>query len=134
MSEIWRVLTAEGQLICVAPNRMGLWARADGTPLGWGHPYSGKQLSRMLRDHQFTPTRMSRALFVPPVRTKTILGSANAWESIGSKFFPRASGVVLVEASKQIYAASRERKKQVVRRPVLVQFPESASRTGLKPN
>lgn len=132
MSEIWRVLTAEGKLICVAPNRLGLWARSDGTPLGWGHPYSGKQLSRMLRDHQFTPTRTSRALFVPPVKMKAILGSAMAWERVGARFFPRASGVVVLEASKQIYAVSQERKKKVVRRPVLVQIPKSASRTGLK--
>ena len=40
MGEIWRVLTGEGRILVVAPNRMGLWSRADSTPLGWGHPLS----------------------------------------------------------------------------------------------
>ena len=133
LSEVWRVLTGDGRLIVVAPNRMGLWSRADRTPFGWGHPYSSFQLSRALRDHRFTPLRSERALFVPPTRSRTILRSAAAWERIGHRIFPQVSGVVLLEASKQIYAASAETKQRRLRRPVLVQIPKAAGRTsGLK--
>jgi SAM-dependent methyltransferase len=129
LAEVWRVLTGDGRLIVVAPNRMGLWSRADRTPFGWGHPYSAFQLSRALRDHRFTPTRTERALFVPPTRSRTILRSANAWERIGHRVFPQISGVVLLEAGKQIYAASTESKPRRFRRPVLVQIPKAAGRT-----
>src|SRR3546814_18490430 len=39
LREIWRVLTGDGRVLVVVPNRRGLWARSDRTPLGWGHPY-----------------------------------------------------------------------------------------------
>ena len=48
--EIWRVLTGDGRLIVVVPNRRGIWARVDRTPLGSGHPFSQSQLSRLLRE------------------------------------------------------------------------------------
>jgi SAM-dependent methyltransferase len=60
LREIWRVLTGDGRLLVVVPNRRGIWARSDRTPLGWGHPYSAAQLSRVLRDNMFTPTRTER--------------------------------------------------------------------------
>ena len=62
------------------------------------------QLSRLLRDEQFTPVGTDTALFVPPARKRMILRSAAAWERIGKRWFPTFAGVVLVEATKQIYA------------------------------
>ena len=47
LREVWRVLTGEGRLLVVAPNRRGIWARLERTPLGWGQPYSTGQLSRL---------------------------------------------------------------------------------------
>jgi hypothetical protein len=62
------------------------------------------QLSRLLRDEQFTPVGTGTALFIPPARKRMILRSAAAWERIGKRWFPTFAGVVLVEATKQIYA------------------------------
>src|SRR3546814_11052484 len=84
LREIWRVLTGDGRVLVVVPNRRGLWARSDRTPLGWGHPYSAAQLSRVLRDNMFTPTRTQRALYVPPIGNYTFLRSAPAWERMRS--------------------------------------------------
>jgi SAM-dependent methyltransferase len=129
LNEVWRILTGEGRVLIVVPNRTGLWSRADGTPFGWGLPYSASQLSRVLRDHGFTPGRTARALFVPPTRFRTVMKSAAAWERIGQKIFPQVSGVVLLEAGKQVYAASLKRQGQKrPRRPVLVQVPKAAGR------
>jgi hypothetical protein len=88
----------------VVPNRRGIWARLERTPFGFGHPYSGGQLSRLLRDTMFTPVRTERALFVPPSRSRMVLATAQAWEQIGHRLFQAIAGVVLVEAGKQIYA------------------------------
>ncbi|MCH7795660.1 MAG: methyltransferase domain-containing protein [Proteobacteria bacterium] len=123
LREAWRVLTGEGRLLIVAPNRGGIWARLERTPLGWGQPYSAAQLSRLLRDNMFTPTRSRRALYIPPLRTRALLRSAPAWERIGSRWFPTFGGVVLVEAGKQLYASNLQAERKRFRRPIVVSFP-----------
>lgn len=104
LKEIWRVLAGGGRLLVVTPNRRGIWARLDLTPFGSGRPYTMSQLSRLLRDEQFTPVGTGTALFIPPARRRVILRSAPAWERLGRRWFPSFAGVVLVEATKQIYA------------------------------
>lgn len=104
LNEVWRVLKGEGRLLIVVPNRRGLWARLERTPFGFGHPYSQMQISRLLREHSFTPLRTTQALFAPPTRSRTLLRTAPAWERIGRRISPHFAGVHLVEASKQVYA------------------------------
>ena len=129
LREIWRVLTGDGRLLVVVPNRRGIWARSDRTPLGWGHPYSAAQLSRVLRDNMFTPTRTQRALYVPPIANYTFLRSAPAWERMGARFFPTFSGVVMIESGKQLYAGSlKPAKQRRFSRPVVVSLPQAAGR------
>ncbi len=128
LHEIWRVLNGEGRLLLVVPNRRGIWARFDRTPFGWGHPYSRAQLTRLLRDNLFTPNRTERALYIPPTRLRWLLRSAMAWERIGRRWFPTFSGVIVVEASKQLYAASQSRERPRRRRPVVVPMPQVVRR------
>ena len=106
LREVWRVLSESGRMLAVAPNRHGIWARLERTPFGHGHPFTPGQLSRLLRDCLFTPTVDAGALFMPPARSRMVLGAAPAWEKAGSRWFPRFAGVVLMEAGKQIYAAT----------------------------
>jgi len=127
LREIWRVLNGSGRLIVVVPNRRGIWARVDSTPFGHGHPYTARQLSRLLRDNLFTPMATRSALFTPPVYSRLYLTSAGAWERIGERWFERFSGVVMVEASKQLYAASSTR-AIARRRPIYIPMPQPAGR------
>jgi SAM-dependent methyltransferase len=106
LKEIWRVLAGGGRLLIVAPNRRGIWARLDRTPFGSGRPYTMSQLSHLLREELFTPVGTDTALFVPPSRDRVVLRSAPAWERLGKRWFPTFAGVVLIEATKQIYAKS----------------------------
>ncbi|MEQ9327517.1 MAG: methyltransferase domain-containing protein [Rhodospirillales bacterium] len=108
LRECWRVLTGNGRLLVVAPNRRGLWARFERTPFGQGTPYSRTQLSRLLRDMTFTPMQSRTALFVPPGRWRLLLRSAPLWERIGSQVMPSFAGVIMVEATKQVYAGNAE--------------------------
>jgi SAM-dependent methyltransferase len=125
LKEVWRVLTGSGRVLIVVPNRRGIWARLDRTPFGLGHPYTPAQLSRLLREEMFTPIQSATALFIPPVRTRMMLGSAAAWEKLGERWFTRFAGVAMIEASKQIYArptpkkARRPRVYVPVARPVV---------------
>src|SRR6266853_5081174 len=104
LKEIWRVLAGGGRLLIVVPNRRGIWARLDRTPFGSGRPYTMSQLSQLLRDEQFTPIGSDTALFIPPATSRVMLRSAAAWERIGKRWFPTFAGVLMVEATKQIYA------------------------------
>jgi len=122
LREVWRVMNSDARLLVVVPNRRGIWARTDRTPFGQGHPYSPSQLSRLLRDHMFTPISTAGALFMPPTRSAALLGAAPAWERVGSRWFPTFPGVILCEASKQIYAAPALRKRR--RRAVVLPFPQ----------
>lgn len=107
LREVWRVLADGGKLLIVAPNRRGIWARLDRTPFGNGRPYTPSQLHRLLRDTMFTPVATGTALFMPPFQSRFVLRSAPFWENLGQRWFPTFAGVVLVEASKQIYGGSR---------------------------
>jgi SAM-dependent methyltransferase len=120
LKEVWRVLAGGGRVLIVAPNRRGIWARLDRTPFGSGRPYTMSQLSQLLRDEQFTPVGADAALFIPPARSRMMLRSAAAWERIGKRWFPTFAGVLLVEATKQIYAkpaATRAPRRRLVYTP-----------------
>jgi len=103
LREFWRVLRPEGLLMLVLPNRTGLWARADHTPLGAGHPYSQAQITQKLERTMFSPQVSLPSLFVPPVGWRMMLHSAPAWERAGRRVWPALSGVLIIEARKELH-------------------------------
>jgi SAM-dependent methyltransferase len=116
LKEIWRVMAGGGRLMAIVPNRRGIWARIDSTPFGQGHPFTPGQLSRLLREADFTPERVGAALFVPPTGSRMMLRSASAIERIGERWFTTFAGVSIVEASKQLYAKPAIKRKEKPRR------------------
>lgn len=130
LREIWRVLAPGGTLLAVVPNRRGLWARFEGTPFGQGHPYTPPQLNRLLRDTMYLPSPARGALFLPPSRRRFMLRAAATWDKAGRRLWPTFSGVIMVEAGKQIYAATAERPRRRLRVPHLV--PTRASGAGAR--
>lgn len=141
LREAWRVLAPGGRLAVLVPNRRGLWARFEHTPFGQGRPYSRSQIVRLLRDTLFTPNSWGEVLWVPPFRGRFMIRSAAAWERAGTVIRAMPPGVLLVEATKQLYAAvpAKERSRARVRfvpalagKPVPTQSMETARRrTGL---
>ncbi len=103
LSEIWRVLTPGGRLIVVAPNRAGLWARLDTTPFGHGRPFSRGQLLDLMRETLFSPIFWSEALYAPPIERAVLTRLAPAIERISGKLSLPGAGVIVVEATKQLY-------------------------------
>ena len=106
LSESWRVLSGQGRLIVIVPNRAGIWARLDHTPFGHGTPFSQGQMRTALRRHMFVPESAERALFMPPSSSRLMLAAAPAVEKIGARFFNTFGGVNIVEAVKQVYAGT----------------------------
>ena len=120
MREMWRILSDGGRLTVVVPNRRSIWARADHTPFGHGHPYSMEQLNRLLRQSLFTPVQETRALFFPPSRRRFWLATVPAWERIGARWLSPLGGAAIVEATKQIYGGEMVGQKTARRRYVRV--------------
>ena len=106
LQEAWRILSGQGRLVMIVPNRSGIWARMDNTPFGHGTPYSSGQLRQLLKEYMFVPERVERALFFPPASSRLMLTTAGAWEKIGHSLFDAFGGVNIVEATKQLYAGT----------------------------
>ena len=119
LREAWRVLSPNGRLLAVIPNRRGLWARTDTTPFGYGRPYSRAQITSILRETWFTPDGWGEALYVPPIARGWFLRTAVAWERTGSTISAPFAGVHIVEATKQVYRAIPARREKRALVPAL---------------
>src|SRR5208337_5203680 len=126
LREIWRVLMPQGRVIIVVPNRRGAWARLESTPFGHGRPYSVGQIESLLRDVLFEPVGVTPCLFAPPFRARALRSAALVWERVGARLWPAFSGVLIVEAIKQVYAEVRV----VAKKPAFVPI---AALPGLSP-
>lgn len=82
LHESWRVLTAQGQILIVVPNRMGFWAQAESTPFGSGRPFTERQLRPLLKEAGFSLLKSDCALFLPPGWTRARLNFARWIEKI----------------------------------------------------
>jgi SAM-dependent methyltransferase len=103
---------------------------ASGGPTRWG------QLEAQLKRHDFVPERHCAALFSPPSDKRFWLKSADMLESLGSRLpGQRGGGVLIVEASKRVYAPLGPGLAERVKRPlkVLEGAPQPAGVTGRRP-
>lgn len=134
LEEIWRVLKSNGRLVVIAPNRLGMWARAEWSPFGHGRPFSQGQLANQLRDCLFVQERAFEMLFIPPVRISVVFRAAGVWEGVGKAVYPALGGLHMIEASKQLYAptgSKAEARVKIRGRGLLAPKPAGAPR-GLR--
>jgi SAM-dependent methyltransferase len=115
---VWRVLKDDGRLLLVVPNRRGMWAYLENTPFGQGAPSSRGQIERLLAESLFRVERTEGALWLPPADFRPLLRMGNLVEQAGARMVPQLSGVLLIEAVKDVYAALPAGKR--ARRRVLV--------------
>lgn len=119
--EIWRVLTPSAKVIFVVPNRTGWWARSESTPFGQGRPYSIRQLKNQLKLNRFKVEQYVTALHAPPLEKLHLFRIAEVLENLGDRFYSRfGAGVILLEASKQIYALNNSGIVSLAKRPINV--------------
>ena len=121
LRQLWRVLAPEGKILLVAPNRASLWAQVEWSPFGYGRPFSKTELDGILRGALLEPGRWERALYAPPLKSRSLTGSGAGWEKFGARMFPGIGGVHIVEAGKSLYAAATPSQglKQAAKKPAL---------------
>jgi SAM-dependent methyltransferase len=130
LQELWRVLTPQGRLILVVPNRRGIWAASDRSPFGQGQPYSRRQLGNLLKEAMFSVQSMRPALFIPPTARQSLLRGTQWLEKTGPYLMPHFAGVTIVEAMKQVYAftpGKRVRRLVPRLRPAMLPAPQGAA-------
>ena len=103
MEEVWRVLSPQGRLILVVPNRRGLWSVSDQSPFGQGQPFSGTQMQALLKQAQFSLKRIEYGLVSPPWAGLRMM---RGFERLSRFGIGSIGGVIVVEAVKQIHAYS----------------------------
>ncbi|MEE2878954.1 MAG: methyltransferase domain-containing protein [Pseudomonadota bacterium] len=104
LREAWRLLAPEGRMLVAVANRTGLWSLFENTPFGHGRPWTRRQLITYLNDHLFQVTASTTAVHVLPIGWKFFAASAEGWEKAGALLTPGFGGVVMVEATKRLYA------------------------------
>lgn len=119
LRELCRVLAPGGRAVICVPNRRSTWSSAQGTPYGYGTPYSMAQLRALVEESGLTVMQCETLLHLPPLHWKPLLRLARAFEFMGI-FFPWTGGIVLMEVEKQIYAGARETKRRGVQATVWI--------------
>ncbi len=110
LKECYRVLADDGEILMVVPNRRGLWAHNANTPLGYGMPYTGAQLSEILTNHMFNPISVQYGLFTLPNEMLFRYGLDKAMEFCTKFVSAKFGGVLYMLARKQVLSATFETK------------------------
>lgn len=113
LEEAWRVLVEGGELILIAPNRRGIWARSVTTPFGCGHPYSGRQLFSLVEAQGFVPfEKPTYCLYYPPLKIRPHSTKALHYiERQGREWCKKLGGLVFLRAQKRVAGTLREKKQ-----------------------
>ncbi len=131
MDEIWRILSPQGRLLIIVPNRLSIWSRVESTPFGHGHPFSPRQLDLLLMKSMFIRTRLEMELFMPPTNSKIILKMSEIWEKLGKIFLNPLGGVLIIEAEKRIFSPITSHKTINYKNSGLILTPAIQSRSQL---
>ncbi len=108
LSEIWRCLKGEGELVIVVPHRRSLWARADKTPFGQGTPFSRRQLKLFLEQAGFDQVQIKHSLYMPPFGTRLPVAMRRRFHMIGRIGWAMFGGVLIAVAKKRLYSPHQQ--------------------------
>ena len=108
LSEIWRSLKGEGELVMIVPHRRSLWARADKTPFGQGTPFSRRQLRLIVEQAGFGQIQIKHSLYMPPFGTRLPVAIRRRFHSIGRIGWTMFGGVLIAVAKKRLFLPQQQ--------------------------
>lgn len=127
LEECWRVLVPGGRMLVCAPNRRGIWARRETTPLATGRPYSVGELKHLLSQHQFTFRNAQTLLHTPPSHKRWMQKIMPWAENLLGYLFPMFGGLVMIEVEKQLYASIPQKSPTLKKVGALMPKPKSVT-------
>jgi hypothetical protein len=78
------------------------------------------QITTLLKSNLFTPVTTKRALYMVPSQSRLMMACAPFLDKIGNQVLQKFSGIVCVEAMKQVYAGTPIRARKHAPAPSLV--------------
>jgi len=109
LRELWRVLSAYGDMTIIVTNRHGPWSGADHTPFGNGEPYSRRQLAQLLLTTGFMTHSITEIVHLWPYKHGKIGRFSLPYEKVTRRLFPYFGGLLLAHAQKQMGQAAPAR-------------------------
>lgn len=113
LTEACRVLKGAGRLVLMVPHRRSLWVRAETSPLGHGRPFSKSQLAMLVQQAGFEVMKVERHLHTPPIGLSFGYGVAQILNKIGKQGWGMFGGVIILEATKLVYAKKPPQNKPI---------------------
>lgn len=107
LRELWRVLVDEGHFIIVVPNRHRIWTKNSLIPFLQGKSYSDHQIRMLLTENFLTPLKTTYGFFALPSPSSFSLKIASTLEKIGSCWFPKLGGLIVIEGCKKTISSIR---------------------------
>ncbi|MDC0394237.1 class I SAM-dependent methyltransferase [Alphaproteobacteria bacterium] len=104
LREVTRVLKSAGKIVILVPHRYGLWARSEKTPFGYGTSFSRGEMFGLLKNCGLQQEKCTRSLSLPPFADKLPDAVSNKLEKVGEHLLQLLGGVLIVEATKMVYA------------------------------
>ncbi|WP_412057222.1 class I SAM-dependent methyltransferase [Bartonella sp. DGB2] len=103
LHELWRVLTPNGKILLVIPNRRSFWTLYDNTPFGAGQPYSKRQLRALVRKGNFQIDSMEEVVHFLPSQKHFLRLFSRIYEPTARNYFRFFGAALLVVIRKDFY-------------------------------
>ena len=101
--ELWRVLSPEGKIYIILPNKKSSWSFSSRSPFSSGFGFSKNQINQILEDNFFETQFIDRLIYFPSWNFSLLLKNKFFLEKIGSYFWRFFNGFYLCVATKRIY-------------------------------
>ena len=116
LRELWRVLSSEGKIYIILPNKKSSWSFSSKSPFSTGFGFSKNQINQVLEDNFFEVQSIERLVYFPSWNSKLLLNNRLFFEKIGSYFWRFFNGLYLCVATKRIYAKSKSKKFSFIKK------------------
>lgn len=104
LRELWRVLSPEGKIYLIIPNKKSSWSLSVNSPFSLGFGFSKKKIIHLLEENFYEIQFVERIVYFPYCTLKIICKNNLLIDKIGSRFWPFFNGFYLCVAQKRIYS------------------------------
>lgn len=120
LRELWRVLSPEGTIYIILPNKKSSWNHSLNSPFSSGFGFSKNKIHHMFEDNFFETLFIERLIYFPPWNLSLIQKNKFLFEKVGSYFWKFFNGVYICAAKKRLYATTTQQRVPLVNKIKIV--------------